>query len=121
MGNVDQQAKSQLIDTQLREFADKIQREYAYVVDTSSLTDQIRSLQIYLTQRDCNQREPFVIINVIANLTDSTPLHVGLYGSAMWLDDWLDDKQLQLMSAINELNQKVQAIWSTDSASNLSK
>lgn len=55
MGNVDQQAKSQLIDTQLREFADKIQREYAYVVDASSLTDQIRSLQIYLTQRDCNQ------------------------------------------------------------------
>lgn len=121
MGNVDQQAKSQLIDTQLREFADKIQQEYAYVVDTSSLTDQIRSLQIYLTQRDCNQREPFVIINVITNLTDSTPLRVGLYGNAMWLDDWLDDKQLQLMSAINELNQKVQAIWSTDSANNLSK
>lgn len=121
MGNVDQQAKLQLIDTQLREFADKIQREYAYVVDTSSLTDQIRSLQIYLTQRDCNQREPFVIINVIANLTDSTPLHVSLRGGAIWLDDWLDNKQLQLMSAINELNQKVQAIWSTSSSSSTSK
>lgn len=121
MGNVDQQAKSQLIDTQLREFADKIQREYAYVVDASSLTDQIRSLQIYLTQRDRNQREPFVIISVIANSTESTPLRVGLYDNAIWLDEWLDDKQLQLMSAINELNQKVQAIWSTGSASNLSK
>lgn len=117
MRNADQQAKSQLIDTQLREFADKIQREYAYVVDTSSLTDQIRSLQIYLTQQDCNQREPFVIISVIANSAESTPLRVGLYDSAIWLDEWLDDKQLQLMSAINELNQKVQAIWSTGSAS----
>lgn len=121
MGNVDQQAKLQLLDTQLREFADKIQREYAYVVDTSSLTDQIQSLQIYLTQQDQNQRAPFVIISVIANSAYSTPLRVGLYGSAMWLDDWLDDKQLQLMSAISELNQKVQAIWSTNSASNLSK
>ena len=117
MGNVDQQAKLQLIDTQLQEFADKIQREYAYAVDTSSLTDSIRSLQIYLTQRNCNQREPFVIISVIANSIKSTPLRVGLYGSAIWLDEWLDDKQLQLMSAINELNQKVQTIWSTGSAS----
>lgn len=119
MGNVDQQAKLQLIDTQLREFADDIQRKYAYVVDMSSLTDQIQSLQIYLTQRDCNQRAPFVIINVImiANSTDSTPLRVGLYNSAIWLDDWLDSKQLQLMSAINELNQKVQVILSTDNAS----
>lgn len=121
MGNVDQQAKSQLIDTQLQEFADKIQREYAYAVDTSSLTDQIRSLQIYLTQQDCNQRKPFVIVSAITNSVESTPLHVGLYNSAIWLDDWLDDKQLQLMSAINELNQKVQAIWSTGSASNSSK
>lgn len=117
MGNADQQAKSQLIDAQLREFADKIQREYAYVVDTSSLTDQIRSLQIYLTQRDYNQREPFVIISVIVNSAESNPLHVGLYNSATWLDEWLDSQQLQLMSAINELNQKVQAIWSTGSAS----
>lgn len=121
MGNVDRQAKLQLIDTQLQEFADNIQREYSYAVDVVSLTDQIRSLQIYLTQRDCNQREPFVIISVITNSVDSTPLYVSLRGSAMWLDDWLDDKQLQLMSAINELNQKVQAIWSTNSASNLSK
>lgn len=117
MGNVNQQAKLQLIDTQLREFADEIQREYTYVVDMSSLTDQIRSLQIYLTQQDCNQRKPFVIVSAIANSVESTPLHVGLYNSAIWLDDWLDDKQLQLMSAINELNQKVQAIWSTGSAS----
>lgn len=117
MGNVDQQAKLQLIDTQLREFADDIQRKYAYVVDTSSLTDEIQSLQIYLTQRDCNQRAPFVIINVITSLTDSAPLRVGLYDSAIWLDDWLDSKQLQLMSAINELNQKVLAILSTDRAS----
>ena len=117
MGNVDQQAKSQLLDNQLREFADKIQREYSYVVDASSLTDQIRSLQIYLTQRDCNQREPFVIISVISNSAESTPLRVGLYNSAIWLDEWLNDKQLQLMSVINELNQKVQAIWSTGSAS----
>lgn len=117
MGNVNQQAKLQLIDTQLREFADEIQREYAYAVDMSSLTDQIRSLQIYLTQQDCNQREPFVIISVIVNSIESTPLRVGLYDSAIWLDEWLDDKQLQLMSAINELNQKVQAIWSTGSAS----
>lgn len=117
MGNVDQQTKSQLIDNQLQEFADKIQREYAYAADMSSLTDSIRSLQIYLTQRDCNQRKPFVIISAIANSVESTPLHVGLYNSAIWLDDWLDDKQLRLMSAINELNQKVQAIWSTDHAS----
>lgn len=117
MGNVDQQAKLQLIDAQLREFADDIQRKYAYAVDTSSLTDQIRSLQIYLTQRDCNQREPFVIISVIVNSADSTPLHVSLRDSAIWLDDWLDDTQLRLMSAINELNQKVQAIWSTGNAS----
>ena len=117
MGNVDQQAKLQLIDTQLQEFADKIQREYAYAVDTSSLTDSIRSLQIYLTQRNCNQREPFVIISVTVNSIESTPLRVGLYDNAIWLDEWLDDKQLQLMSAINELNQKVQAIWSTDSSS----
>lgn len=117
MGNVDRQAKSQLTDNLLREFADKIQREYTYVVDASSLTDQIRSLQIYLTQRDCNQREPFVIISVISNSAESTPLRVGLYDSAIWLDEWLDDKRLQLMSAINELNQKVQAIWSTGSAS----
>lgn len=116
MGNVDQQAKLQLIDAQLREFADDIQRKYAYVVDTSSLTDQIQSLQIYLTQRDCNQRAPFVIINVITSLTDSSPLRVGLYDSTIWLDDWLDSKQLQLMSAINELNQKVQAILSTGNA-----
>lgn len=117
MGNVDQQVKLQLIDNQLQEFADEIQREYAYAVDVSSLTDSIRSLQIYLTQQDCNQRKPFVIISVITNSVESTPLHVGLYNSAIWLDDWLDDKQLQLMSAINELNQKVQAIWSTDHAS----
>lgn len=117
MENVDQQAKSQLLDNQLQEFADKIQREYAYAVDMSSLTDSIRSLQIYLTQQDCNQREPFVIISVISNSAESTPLRVGLYDSAIWLDEWLDDKQLQLMSAINELNQKVQAIWSTGSAS----
>ena len=117
MGNVDRQAKLQLIDTQLQEFADDIQREYSYAVDVVSLTDQIRSLQIYLTQRDCNQREPFVIISVIVNSTESTPLRVGLYNSAIWLDEWLDDKQLQLMSAINELNQKVRVIWSTGSAS----
>ena len=117
MGNVDQQAKSQLLDNQLQEFADQIQREYTYVVDTSSLTDQIRSLQIYLTQQDRNQRKPFVIISVIVNSAESNPLRVGLYNSAMWLDDWLDGQQLQLMSAINELNQKVQAIWSTGSTS----
>lgn len=121
MGNVDQQVKSQLIDTQLQEFADDIQREYSYAVDVVSLTDQIRSLQIYLTQRDCNQRAPFVIISVITNSVDSTPLHVSLRGGAIWLDDWLDNKQLQLMSAINELNQKVQAIWSTSSSSSTSK
>lgn len=121
MGNADRQAKLQLIDTQLQEFADDIQREYSYAVDVVSLTDQIRSLQIYLTQRDCNQRAPFVIISVITNSVDSTPLHVSLRGGAIWLDDWLDNKQLQLMSAINELNQKVQAIWSTSSSSSTSK
>ena len=121
MGNVDRQAKLQLIDTQLQEFADDIQREYSYAVDVVSLTDQIRSLQIYLTQQDCNQRAPFVIISVITNSADAAPLHVSLRGSAIWLDDWLDSKQLRLMSAINELNQKVQAVWSTDSSRNTSK